>query len=414
MPQVIQEDPSTPAVVTQTSGTTINLTTAAFAPPTNMKLLALWAGNSTDPSPPTPPGISNSGTALSWTPVEVSLRGDGGTPAVDGQAAGWVATVPAGWGSQTVTVANNAPSGTRHAALAVRVLDGAAEAIFGGHVKGSQNSGTSVAGTYTAQADASRGYMVVIDWDAKGAESASTGTSLISSANVGAPDISYGIFRRTNNDGVAGQSISVNATLPVASANVRYVAVEIIPAPSGSAPSAIHPYVLRSFMLAAANRTGPTGEAPLVAADAGTAVLAVIGTGIAVKKVAQTGSCVVAARAAGTAVKKVPQTAAGAVAIAATGTAVKKAPQVGAAVLAVAAGGIESSATVRAQTGATTIAVRASGTAAKKAPQVGTSELAVRGSGAEIHTQAQTGSTPVPVRTTGAGTKIGVETGRAS
>lgn len=413
----IVEDPSTPAVVTQTSGTTIALVTGSFTPPAGMKLLVLWAGNSTDPTAPTPPTIQNSGTALTWTPVDISLRGDGVSPVVDGQAAAWVATVPSGWGSQTVTVNNNAASGTRHAALTVRVLEGAADAIFGGHVKGSQNTGTTLTVNVAAQGVDSLSYIVVSDWSATGAETAGTGTTLISSANVGAPDISYGMFRRTNADGIPGVNTTLNVNLGGSSANIRYVAVEILAAGDPSAPAAqlgLPPGMPAPMGLAAmVAKFGPDGVTTPIMPETGTAPVFIVGTGTAVKKVAQTGSCVVPVRATGVGAKRAPQVAAAGLPVATRGTAVKVAPQGGTAALVVATGGVESTAAARAQTGAGVLAIRASGADVKRAPQTGTAGLAIRQSGAEIHQQAQTGSAAVPVRTTGAASKVAKETGTA-
>lgn len=437
---VIIEDSSTPAVVTQASGTTSALTTASFTPPAGMKLLALWAGNSTDPTAPTPPTIANSGTALTWTAVQVSVRGDGVTPVVDGQAAAWVATVPAAWGSQTVTVNNNAASGTRHAALAVRVLDGVDDSIFGANSKGSQNSGTTITVNYTAQRSGSRGYIVVSDWSAVGAETAGTGMTLISSANIGAPDISYGVFRRTSNDGVAGASNSLNVTLPATSANIRFVGVEILP--SGDAAAAQSPLLglppkmpPAMVMAAMAARYGPdAGATTPIMPETGTGTIFIVGTGAAVKVVAQTGAGVLPVRTSGVGAKRAPQAAAGALALAGAGTDVKRAPQAGTAGLAVAGTGVESTASARAQTGAGVLALRASGldvkraveqgvagltvagTGAdvKRAVEQGTAELAIRQGGAEIHQQAETGSAKIAVRGTAAVTKIAKESGTAA
>lgn len=414
-------DASSPAIAVQSTGSVATVVTGSFTPPAGSVLAIRYSANTIDPVDPGNPTITDSlGTHLAYTSVDIGKRPD--SPTAEGQVATWVAFVPAGTPSMTVTVTNGAASPNRHAAVRVLVLTGVdIVAMSGAHGKSSSTTNiTSIAAAYTATRTGSLGLLVVADWFDAGAESAGgTGNTLEGSADVAA-SYTYAFLRRTSPDGVAGATTTITSTVPTSS-NIRWAWLEMLPDGDGAPPPqslglppSMPPPMRMAAMAAMAARFGPDGSATTpIMPDAGTATLAIVGTGTAVKVAPQTGSCVVAARAAGTAVKRAPQVAAGAVAIAASGTAVKKALQAGVSALAVAAAGIETTASARAQTGATTIAFRASGAAVKKAPQAGTSELAVRGSGAEIHTQAQTGRTAAPIRATGAGTKIGVETGRA-
>jgi hypothetical protein len=230
----IIETSNTPAVVTQTDGTISALSTASFTPDPWSLILVLWAGNSIDPTTPLQPGITdNLGTHLGWKLNDWSARADG--PAADGQAATWWATVGGSPSAMTVTVSNIAASGGRHAALAVRVLSGAADQPIGAHGKSGSISTGSIAQTFTPQGDNSAVYLVDCDWAATGVQTAGAGTSVISSANVGAPDISYGIFKRIANDTTVPTTSSINATLGGTSTSVRWAYVEVRAQPTNVA-----------------------------------------------------------------------------------------------------------------------------------------------------------------------------------
>lgn len=410
-------DASSPAIAVQSTGSVATVVTASFTPPDGSVLAIRYSANTIDPNDPGNPLITDSlGTHLNYIPGDIGKRPD--APTAEGQVATWVAFVPPGTPSMTITVTNGAASPNRHAAVLVKVLTGVdIVAMSGQHGKSSSTTNiTSIAAAYTASRTGSLGLLVVADWFDAGAESAGgTGNTLEGSADVAANYV-YAFLRRTNPDGVAGVTTTITSTVPTSS-NIRWAWLEMLPDGDGAAPAAtlgLPPGMPAPMGLAAmVARFGPDGATTPIMPETGTGVLLVIGTGTAVKKVAQTGSCTIPVRTSGAGVKRAPQSAAGAVTVAVRGQAVKVAPQAGTGALAVAAAGTETTASARAQTGAGTVAIRASGTAAKRTAQAGTAQVGIRQAGAEIHTQAQTGAAAVPVRTSGAASKIAKETGVA-
>jgi hypothetical protein len=220
-------DASTPAIAVQATGATATVTTASFTPPAGSLLVIQYAANTIDPTSPATPTITDSlGTPLTYTLQDFSARAD--TPAADGQAATWTAPVASST-AMTVTVTNQAASPNRHAALRVRVLTGQHASPVGAHGKSGSISASSIAQNYTAQATGGWGFIGVIDWSATGAMTAGTGCTVEGSANVGAPDITYGFARRTSADDVNGNTNTLNVTLGGASTSVRWTYIEILP-----------------------------------------------------------------------------------------------------------------------------------------------------------------------------------------
>jgi hypothetical protein len=220
-------DASTPAIAVQATGTTATVTTASFTPPAGSLLVIQYAANTIDPTSPATPTITDSlGVPLTYTLQDFSARAD--TPAADGQAATWTAPVASST-AMTVTVTNQAASPNRHAALRVRVLTGQHATPVGAHGKSGSISASSIAQNYTAQATGGWGFIGVIDWSATGAMTAGTGCTVEGSANVGAPDITYGFARRTSADDVNGNTNTLNVTLGGASTSVRWTYIEILP-----------------------------------------------------------------------------------------------------------------------------------------------------------------------------------------
>jgi hypothetical protein len=227
-------DASTPAIAVQATGTTATVTTASFTPPAGSLLVIQYAANTIDPTSPATPTITDSlGVPLTYTLQDFSARAD--TPAADGQAATWTAPVASST-AMTVTVTNQAASPNRHAALRVRVLTGQHATPVGAHGKSGSISASSIAQNYTAQATGGWGFIGVIDWSATGAMTAGTGCTVEGSANVGAPDITYGFARRTSADDVNGNTNTLNVTLGGASTSVRWTYIEILPAAAASIP----------------------------------------------------------------------------------------------------------------------------------------------------------------------------------
>lgn len=243
-------DGSTPGVATNAVGTTSPVTSSSFNPPGASLLLPLWAANSQVSTNPSAPTITdNLGVHLTYTLTDWQSHAD--SPNRDGQAAGWSAPTGAG-GSMTVTVNNNAASGSRESALSVQVITGADPATpVGAHGKTGSGSTASIAQSFTAQRTGSWGFLAVSDWDLTGAMTAGAGTTLIGSANVGSA-FTYGFFRRTTADGVAGASTTLNVNLGGTSTNVEWVWIEVLPAAgvAASPPLILPPDLLMQIITA--------------------------------------------------------------------------------------------------------------------------------------------------------------------
>lgn len=435
---LIQIDGVTPVIATQATGTVATVTSASFTPPGGSVIAVRYSANTIDPNDPGNPTITDSlSTHLTYTSLDIGKRPD--SPLAEGQVATWVAIVPPGTPSMTITVTNGAASPNRHAALRILVCTGVDLVTpVGAHGKSSSVSASSIAASYTATRTGSLGLLVVCDWFDAGAESAGgTGNTLEGSADI-ASNFTYGFFRRTNPDGIAGATTTITATIPGTSTSLRWAWLELLPDGDGaSAPVSLGlPPGMPSPMGLAFMRqlSTPDGTTTPIMPETGLAPFFVVATGNAIKVAPQTGKAVLLAAPTGNAKKVAPQVGRAALAPAPTGNAVKKAPQTGAAALTVAAGGIETPATARAQTGTCVLAVRAAGVAAKRAivvgpaavalvaagtakkvaPETGAAAVAVRASGAQVHQQAQTGAAAVAARASGAATsRIATQTGRA-
>jgi hypothetical protein len=223
-------DGSSPAITTQTSGTTATVATGSFTPPAGALLLIGWAGNTGSASDPGAPSITdNLGGHLTYNLVGWKHRGV--APTVDGQAAMWWAVVGSST-AMTVTVTTGTGSGAQQAALKVWVITGADTSGIGASGLSGSASAASIAQSYTAQATGGQSFIAVCDWDLKGVETAGTGATRDGSANVGT-DITYGFFHRTSADDSNGVSNTLNVTLPGTSTNLDWVYAEIKPAAGG-------------------------------------------------------------------------------------------------------------------------------------------------------------------------------------
>jgi hypothetical protein len=238
----ITEDASQPAVVTQSSATTSALSTTSFTPPGGSLILVLWGGNSTDPTVPSDPTI-NAVTGLTWRNLAINKRGVGApVSGVDGQSSIWWARIPyGGIGAITVTVNNNAASGTRHAFMAVRVLLGAADLPIGANGIISDNATTVFPIASVTQGNFSAFYATFDDWNANGTPTANANTTAISAGSIGAPDISYGLFKRTTNNLPAGSTANMVTFSALGIAEAKISWVEILAAEDNYARPQIAP-----------------------------------------------------------------------------------------------------------------------------------------------------------------------------
>lgn len=223
-------DGSSPAIATAIN-TSQTVVTASFTPPTGSVLLVAWSGNSGANNTPSAPSITDSlGAHLTYTLVDHVSRSD--SPACDGQAATWWATVGTS-AAMTVTVTNNAAAASQWAAaLQVWVWTGADTAApVGAHGKTAQTSGSAVSQNYTAQRAGGRGVLVINDWDATGAETAGSGCTFTGggTGSIGPTNISYGFLLRTTADDVAGSTNTLALTLPGASTAQHWAYAEVLP-----------------------------------------------------------------------------------------------------------------------------------------------------------------------------------------
>jgi hypothetical protein len=265
-------DASSPAVATQTSTSTSTVTTASFTPPAKSLLLIRWSWNDggLGDNPATPSITDNLGAHLAYTLGD--FQSNDVSPNVDGQVATWTAPIVTS-APMTITVTAGAGTSNHAGALYVAVLtDGGSLPRPGAHGKSGSASASSIAQSYTAQATSGQGFIITCDWSALGNETAGTGCSIESTGSPGS-QISYAAVRRTAADDVAGNSNTLNVTIPGTSTALNWAYMEILPAlaDSGAVPTAIAP-----------GRTSPGGSwAPfpfptdpaqsVALADAGTA-----------------------------------------------------------------------------------------------------------------------------------------------
>jgi hypothetical protein len=188
-------------------------TTAAFTPPDDSLLVALWAGDSAAGVVPGSPTLASS-PSQTWT-LDAWDKLDSGTPgAVDGQAL-FAHAVLAGAspGSTTVSITNGAAS-AYSSILKVLAMTGhdpaAPVGVVGG---GRQLGGSSISVSFTASISGGQGFLAVSDWNA-GATSgwaADTGCTILDKATL-AGSISYALIQRTDPDEVVGVSTSLGLT----------------------------------------------------------------------------------------------------------------------------------------------------------------------------------------------------------
>jgi len=248
----IGTDASTPTAVSQPSGTTAALLSNSFSPPAGAVVAVSWQGNSQNAAP-TAPTISNTG-GLTFTQINYRSKND--AAGANGQAAMWYATISSAPGPMTVTVANNATSGNRHARLRVKVLSGVDTASpIASSGEGTDSSGGLDGLSYVSAVANSVGIASVSDWDVSSSTfTAAAGTTIDDSASV-ASSVNCATLQQTTPT-TSGATITLGLTAPT-STQWNYVwaefraAVGITPTPSavaaaGSVPA---PAVLTSSLV---------------------------------------------------------------------------------------------------------------------------------------------------------------------
>jgi hypothetical protein len=209
------------------------VTSASFTPPANSRIYVTFAGNTNTATDTAPPTITdNRATKLNYELLKHGRRSDG-NPTCDRNVSVFTAVVTTSQ-AMTITVTNSSTSsGAAQSTIKVWVMvdDSGAVPQVGASAKGAQNSGTAVAAAYAALATGSMAVGIVDDWDAAGVPTAGSNTTFPTAgdaADQGAV-IAYAHARRTTADGVRGSTNGINATLPVASANLGWVVTEVAP-----------------------------------------------------------------------------------------------------------------------------------------------------------------------------------------
>lgn len=218
-------DASTPVGHTTTTQTN---TCAAFTPPDDPLIVALWAGNTGGSDPGAAPTPSSS-PSQAWA-TDVWDHTLSGSPFALSQAAFFHTVIAGAAGSMTVSVVNGQTVNQWSSILKILVLNGHDPAAPIGVAQGGrQDSGTSITDSYTASIDGGQGFMVISDW-AAGATAGWTATSGCTILDKGTltGEISYATLQRTDPDGVAGASTSMGLTGLPSGGAYHWAIVEVI------------------------------------------------------------------------------------------------------------------------------------------------------------------------------------------
>lgn len=374
---------SSPLVAVNAVGTVSGCTTLSFTPPAGSLLLVLWVGNSVDNTNPITPTITDSlGSPLTYTLTDWQSRAS--APTVDGQAAAWTAPVITS-APMTVTVNNNAASGTRHGAVQVLVLiNEHASTPVGVHGKTGSTSANQIAQLYTASATGGQGFIAVADWTNTGAAKPGMGNVLAreGSAGVVPGQLSFGFFRRTSPDDVSAVDNRLNVQLLGTATDLSWVYVEILP-------------------------TG--GGGPQIEAQDGTGSLGLSGSGSAVKVAIQTGQCSIGFSGIATASKVTGQVSNATMGLTGRATAVKVAPRTG--VVSIGLTGRAAVAKVALGIGRSVIGFAPYGPTQASREQTGRSALGLSGRATAVHVAAGVARSVVGLSARATATKRSVSNG---
>lgn len=233
----IAQDATTPAGVSQTSGTTATVATGSFSPPSGSVLVVCWVCN-TATTAPSAPSISNTG-GLTFALANWRSKADSGGS--NGQAAIWTAPAASAPGSMTVTVTTGSGSGDRHARIRCGVYTGVDLAS----PVAATNEGTDTLGaldnlSYTSSVANSVGIAAVSDWDVTSSTfTGASGTTVDDSASV-ASAINAATLRQTTPT-TSGSTVTLGLTSPT-STSWNWVWVEL--RPDTSTPTQPRPLIV--------------------------------------------------------------------------------------------------------------------------------------------------------------------------
>jgi hypothetical protein len=226
-------DASSPA--TTLVGLTVAANTATVvAPPDSPLYLALWSADSAGGTGPATPTIATSPSLTAA--IDVRDYRDSGSPVEDSQTAIGHAVGTGPQVGTSVTVTNQAASGSRDSALRVLVFTGHDPTTpIGATSHGRQGSGTSLSASLTCTANGSQVFMTLSDWaqtDPFG-WAVADGQEIIDSGLTAG--ITYGFFQHPSADGVAGVAASFNLSGMVSGGQWHWCIVEVCPDPAAIA-----------------------------------------------------------------------------------------------------------------------------------------------------------------------------------
>jgi hypothetical protein len=220
-------DPSSPASHVSTSDTN---TPAAFTPPDDALMLALWAANDSSTDPPAPSMTSS--PSRTWF-RDVWEHKSSGTPTQQGQAGIWTnVIVGASPGSMTVTIANGRTGTLAESCLGLMVITGHDPVNPVGVVgQDRQLGGTSMSDSYVGSITGGQGFMVVCDWAATDTTgwTAAVGCTILDKATISG-QISYATLQRTDPDGINGvpTTLGINNIPSSPSCQLHWAYAEVI------------------------------------------------------------------------------------------------------------------------------------------------------------------------------------------
>ena len=209
-----------------TNGT--SSTTASFTPPAGALLvIAMRYNTGTGDTPGTPTITDSLGSHLTYTLREHDRRPD--APLAESAVAVWTAVATGA--ALAITTGSSGTAATGNA-LKVQVwTDGASTPGVGTVVKNSSITGTSsITQNVLCTVTGANAIIAFSNWDASGIPTGGTGCTTTGGdgADQGAT-LAYALISRTANDGVASSNISMQVNSIGGGANLRWVAMEIVP-----------------------------------------------------------------------------------------------------------------------------------------------------------------------------------------
>lgn len=251
----IAVDTSTPLNADQPTGTVATVTSPSFTPPANSLVLALWSGNAPTVTTTNATATITDSLAshLTYTLVQKANPTTTSSTTTGGDAYIWWAKVTTS-AAMTVSVTTGATS-SMGSALQVVVLTGTdlTTPVATSGVAAANTAPTAITQNYTPTRSAGMGFLVFTDWNDSTSAPPAAGTGCTRISGVSAANITYGTYRRTSPDDVAGTANTVQTATWTGPDPVLWAWVDIQP-PAAAAGNPARPRVVnRSALIRAAN-----------------------------------------------------------------------------------------------------------------------------------------------------------------